>query len=141
MEAVRTSRLVIVAAAALVVLGLGLTALFVGTSGQTGPTPRAARGPYVTETVDGGSTSPPFNCGQGSQLAPTPAAGFTVTVPNVVGEPLKTAETTLYCTGFKYTVLSVPTQSSPAGSILDQSPAAGTLMEQPGTVHLTEAFG
>jgi len=142
MEPVRKSHLVVIAATALV-LGLGLTALFVGTSGETGPTPTATVRPYVRLEIQGGTTGTTFNCGEGSGVASAPGAvaGTTVTVPNVVGESMTKAETALYCAGFKYTVLSVPTQSAPAGSILDQSPAAGTVMELPGTVHLTVAFG
>jgi hypothetical protein len=140
---VHKSQLVVIAATA-VVLGLGLSALFLGTSGTTGPTPTGTARPYVGQAIQGGTTGTTVNCGEGSGIAPTPGAavaGATVTVPNVVGEALTKGETALACAGFKYTLLSVPGQSAPTGSILDQSPAAGAVMELPSTVHLTVAFG
>ena len=143
MESVRKSHLFVIAATALV-LGLGLSALFLGTSGETGPTPTTTVRPYVGVEIQGGTTGTTFDCGEGSGVVAPPGAavaGVTVTVPNVVGESMTKAETALSCAGLEYTLLSVPTPSAPAGSILDQSPAAGTMMELPGTVHLTVAFG
>lgn len=139
----RASRLVMVAAGAAVVLGLGLSALFLGTSGTTGPTPTAAAHPYVRSAI-APATSTTIDCGTGSAIvAPqgAAAASATVTMPNVVGQSLTKAETELSCSGITYTLLSVPTQSAPANSILDQSPAAGTTETLPATVHLTVAFG
>jgi hypothetical protein len=134
----------VVIAATVLVLGLGLAALFLGTSGSTGPSPTATARPFVQEAIQSGTTSTTVICGEGSGVAPVPGAavaGPMVTVPNVVGESTTRAGKELYCAGFTYTLLSVPTQSAPAGTILDQSPAAGTVMELPSTVHLTVAFG
>ncbi len=138
----RLSRLMVVPAATLVVLGLGLSALFLGTSGTKLPTRTVTS--WVGDSAQPKPTSTNFDCGRGSETVAPPGAavaGATVTVPNVVGESTTQAETALHCAGFKYTLLSVPTQSAPAGSILDQSPAAGAMTELPGTVHLTVAFG
>jgi hypothetical protein len=145
MAAMRVSRLVVVPAATAVVLGLGLSALFLGTSGQTGPAPNptVAAQLYVRSAI-APPTGTTFDCGKGSEIvAPSgDVEGSTsVTMPNLVGRSLTKAETELYCSGIRYTVLSVPTQSAPANSILDQSPAAGTMVTLSATVHLTVAFG
>jgi PASTA domain len=139
----RVFRLVAVPAAAVVVFGLGLSALFLGTSGTTGPTPTATPNPTRSASAPDRSTT--FICGKRSEIVigPPNAAreSTTVTMPNVVGQTLTKAEDELYCSGIRYTVLSVPTQSAPANSVLDQSPAAGTMVSVPATVHLTVAFG
>lgn len=139
----RVSRLLVVPAATAVVLGLSLSALFLGTSGQTGPTPTTAQDPYARSAA-APDTSTTINCGTTLEIVPAAGpstANATVTMPNLVGESLNQAETELSCSGIRYTVLSVPTQSAPANSVLDQSPAAGTTVRLPATVHLTVAFG
>ncbi|MDQ2814192.1 MAG: Stk1 family PASTA domain-containing Ser/Thr kinase [Actinomycetota bacterium] len=63
-----------------------------------------------------------------------------VTVPNVVGQPETSAETTLQNAGFKVSVTPDPTSTQTAGQVLSQSPSTGTAL--PGsTVTITVSGG
>ena len=67
---------------------------------------------------------------------PTPPQG---TVPNVVGQPLATAQPALAAAGFQATAKPLPDPSHPAGTVLAQDPPAGTQTAQGTLVTLTVA--
>jgi len=63
-----------------------------------------------------------------------------VAVPNVVGQPVSSAQSTLQAKGFTVTVKADPTSTQPAGTVISQSPSQGTAA--PGsTVTLTYSGG
>jgi eukaryotic-like serine/threonine-protein kinase len=63
-----------------------------------------------------------------------------VAVPNVVGQPVSSAQSTLQAKGFNVSVKADPTSTQQAGTVISQSPSGGTAL--PGsTVTLTYSGG
>ncbi len=67
-------------------------------------------------------------------------AGSQVTVPGVVGQPVKTATTTLKRAGFKVKVAHARS-NRPQGVVLRENPAANASVNQGSTIHLTVSAG
>ena len=91
----------------------------------------------ATAASNPGRSGKAFDCGEKVKIVTVRGAvpiSVSVSVPNVVGQSLNKAETRLYCLGLKYAPLSVTSPSASNGSIVGQSPRAGTMMQLPDTV-------
>src|SRR5262249_49008988 len=75
---------------------------------------------------------------KGSSVAITVSSGK-VKVPNVIGEQQEQAKADLSNAGFSVTVITQQTSSAPAGTVIAQSPKAGTLLQQGKIVTITVA--
>jgi serine/threonine-protein kinase len=96
-------------------------------------------------TVAGGrviSTNPPAGTElqAGSQVTVLVSSGpAQITVPDVVGESRAAAEATLTNAKLAVGTVTQRTSEQPAGTVLEQSPTAGSLLPSGGTVDLTVA--
>jgi cellulose biosynthesis protein BcsQ len=73
-------------------------------------------------------------------IAEKPIAARGITVPNVVGRPLEEARALLVESGLRVAaVREMFTNERPSGTVLDQNPRPGTLVERGGDIELTIA--
>ncbi len=75
---------------------------------------------------------------QPSQACKTPTSSQVVTVPSVIGMPESDAQASLEQAGFNVAV-AVTTSTQPRGTVLSQTPAAGTSAQQTSLVTITVA--
>jgi len=121
----------ILAAAAVVAIGV--------TIGAVATHHPATRPPAASSVADQGSTG---SAGTASaQATPTCQAGISVTVPNVIGMNVQQAEHVLAQAGFVSAEgdggPGSPPLAAPSGTVITQSPAAGTRLPRGAPVALT----
>ncbi|MCC6536048.1 MAG: PASTA domain-containing protein, partial [Bryobacterales bacterium] len=127
--------------------------------GVTGLTQAAASTAIATANLTVGNVDQVFSAtAAGVVLSQSPAAGAVVpqqegvhivvskgqapiVVPNLIGQPGASAQTTVSSLGFTPAVTRVFSATVPAGEVIAQAPAGGTLLAPPAAVSLTVSAG